>query len=263
MSPRRKEDDCVRSMTLLSPRARDDHSRMIKVWLDENSYRTVMVTSSTTSTEVVSRLVRRVKVKCADPQLHQLHMQVSVLGQVKTVKMEENTRLMDMITVAPWSLSKFILVTEQQVMIRVWDNISQNVVFRSLMISSDTTVGATLKMLHHYLPDVDQDSLGLYEQSELLQFSRRLNDDEVVLKISDSWSQDCKFRFLLDLDKRKKNREDAIDDTFNSRMDDSVDDVNDSSNTSCNSSVESNDSSFSDSSSVNSESFLYVPFGFV
>ena len=62
-----------------SPMKRFDEDKMLKVWIDgsaSGSYRTVRVTDITTARDVINRLGSRIKVKCADPKLHQLHMQV-------------------------------------------------------------------------------------------------------------------------------------------------------------------------------------------
>ena len=255
---------------LIKPERRE---RMIKVWIDGSvgSYRTVQISEKTTSREVISRLVSRVKVRCADPQLHQLHMQVTVQGTIKTVKLEDGTRLCDIISCNPWGNYKFILVTKQSVTIRVWDNISEDVVFRSLAVSTDSDVDTVLAMLHNFYPDVDKNMLALYETSELLGFSRKLNEGEILFKIMESWEDESQFKLVL---KSKPNVErksaftnmhhflksmiGVIDDDTNDESSDclAVDNILDASVVSFNNSY----SELSDVSSVNSDSFLFVPF---
>ena len=239
---------------------------MIRVWLDEmnGSYRTVMINEMTSSRDVINRLVSRMKVKCADPKLHKLQMQVTVMGRVKSVKLEDNTRLVDIIACNPWDNYKIILVEDQKVLIRIWDSISEDVVFRSLFVSKDCNVQTVLEMIHKFYQETDISLLSLCETSDLLGFSRQLNNEEVLFRILDSWSEDSQFRLVLKLKKRES--------TFSSMkkfmytLIDEDDSCNDSLDidTSVMSSFSLSDNSddLSEVSSVNSDSFFYVPFDF-
>ena len=243
---------------MLSPLRRDDQCRLIRVWMESKvSYRTVLVTAHTTTRDVVSRLAR--PAKCADPQLYQLHMQVSLAAGVppQTVRLEDNTRLLELLRCNPWAHTQFILVTEQRLPVRVWDNISQNVVFRSLLVSMDCTVGAALDILHRFYPDQDNGSLALYEHSDLLGYNRRLQQDEMILKISESWSPESQFRFVLEQETSDRMMDDLLDSS------DGIEDVSEDFLDSSVQSFYSSHNSSSDASSINSESFLYVPFDFV
>ena len=240
---------------------------MIRVWLDEinGSYRTVMINERTCSRDVINRLINRLKVRCADPKLHKLHMQVTVMGRVKSVKLDDNTKLVDIIACNPWDNYKFILVEDQKVLIRIWDNISEDVVFRSLFVSKDCNVQTVLEMIQKFYQETDITLLSLFETSDLLGFSRQLNNEEVLVRIMDSWSEDSQFRLVLKL----KQRESTLTSMkkFMYTLIDEDDCSNDSLDidTSVLSSMSSSDNSddLSEVSSVNSDSFFYVPFDFL
>ena len=181
-------------------RSRGQGSDVIRVWMEgsQGSYRTVVVNSKTTSQDVITRLVSRVRGSCADPKLHRLEMQVIIgPGNVKTVALEEDAKLSEIVDCNPWNNYKFVLVTKQFCPIRVWDKISGEVVFRTLLVARDCSVARALDMIHKFYPDLSRQSLAIYEDSELLGFSKMLSGADILSRVTEAWEAECQFKLVL------------------------------------------------------------------
>ena len=243
---------------------------MIRVWIEgsEGSYRTVVVNSMTTSQDVITRLVSRVRVRCADPKLHRLEMQVSLgPGHIRTVSLEEEARITDIMDCNPWDNYKFVLVTKQFSPIRVWDKVSGDVVFRTLLITSDCSVARALDMIHRFYPDLSRQSLAIYEESELLGFNKMLSGADILTRVTAAWEPESQFKLVLrKFCAPKRDRgistmqqflqsmlmvaDGGQEQSFDEQTEDFIQQ---------DSSINS-DGELTDVSSVNSESFTYVPY---
>ena len=244
-------------------------SNVIKVWMEgsQGSYRTVVVNSLTTCQEVISRLVSRVRVRCADPKLHSLEMQVNIgPGNIKTVALEEDARLTEIVDCNPWDNYKFVLVTKKFSPIRVWDKISGDVVFRTLLVTRDCSVVRALDMINKFYPNLSRQSLAIYEESELLGFSKLLSDADILSRVTEAWEDECQFKLVLrkyvapkcnsGIPTMKQFMQSMLmgaDGSEHSFIEPTEDLTSDSS---INSHTESEQT---DASSINSESFTFVP----
>ena len=259
-------------VTSPSQDSRDKRSSIIRVWTEDSqgSYRTVAVTSLTTCQEVISRLVSRVRVSCADPKLHRLEMRVIISpGNIKTVSLEEAARLSEIVECNPWDNYKLFLVTKQFSPVRIWDKISGDVVFRTLLLTRDCSVERALDMIHKFYPDLGRQSLAVYEESELLGFRKMLMGAEILSRVTESWEAESQFKLVLrryDAPDRK-NRIPTMHTFLQSMLrvadqiceHSSADDVSDSGNDTDGSFNSSESEFLTDVSSINSDSFLYVP----
>ena len=245
-------------------------SNVIKVWIEgsQGSYRTVMVNSMTTCQEVISRLVSRVRVRCADPKLHSLEMKVTIgPGNIKTVTLEEDARLTEIVDCNPWDNYKFVLVTKKFSPIRVWDKISGDVVFRTLLVTRDCSVVRALDMVNKFYPNLPRQSLAIYEESELLGFSKKLSDEDILSRVTETWEDECQFKLVLRkyVAPKRKSGIPTMQQFLQSMLmvanvgsgHSFIEQTGDlTSDTSINSNSESEQT---DASSINSESFTFVP----
>ena len=117
-----------------------------------------------------------------------------------------------------------------------------------------------LDILHQYHPHIERQTMSLYESSEPLRFSRKLNNEEIIVKIMESWCQESLFRFVMQINDKNSQHNDMkmflqslLDDSRSIEFEDNI-----LCDTTLDDSCSSSD--LSDISSINSDSFLYVPF---
>ena len=250
---------------------RGKRSEVIRVWIEgsQGSYRTVVINSMTTSQDVITRLVSRVRVSCADPKLHRLEMQVTIgPGNIKTVTLEEEAKLSEIVDCNPWDNYKFVLVTKQFSPIRVWDKISGEVVFRTLLVTRDCSVERALDMIQKFYPDLSRQSLAIYEESELLGFSKILSGADILSRVTEAWEAECQFKLVLRkyVDLKRRSGISTMQQFLQSML--GVADVGlkhsfiePTGDFSPDSSIiSSSESELTDVSSINSDSFTYVPY---
>ena len=193
------------SLLDFSPRRQTARQQgLVKVFTDKDtlankmSYTTIMVDKFMTSRDVISRILTKMKMKCTDPDLYELYMAVETEEGEKTVKLEESSKLMELISCTPWTF-RLILRAGNTIKLRVWDNISQSVLFRSILVSRLCTVGMATTILHQLYPTLERDSLVLFEECPELGFKRRLSEEEIPFKVMECWGVDSQFRFSLEL----------------------------------------------------------------
>ena len=254
----------IKKTSYSTPEHKSEQHKIVKVWIDgsnSGSYRTIRIHEDTTCRDVINRLVSRMRVRCADPKLHQLHMQVSLMESVKVISLDDNSRLLEILRCNPWPGSyKLILVKEERIMVRVWDSSKQELMFKSILVTRDANVSTILDILHQYHPHIERQTMSLYESSEPLRFSRKLNNEEIIVKIMESWCQESLFRFVMQINDKNSQHNDMkmflqslLDDSRSIEFEDNI-----LCDTTLDDSCSSSD--LSDISSINSDSFLYVPF---
>ena len=176
---------------------------LVKVFTDKDtlankmSYTTIMVDKLMTSRDVIRRILTKMKMKCTDPALYQLYMAVETEEGERSVKLEESSRLGELISCTPWTF-RLILRTGNTFKLRVWDNISQSVLFRSILVSRHCTVGVATTILHQLYPHLEKDSLVLFEECPELGFKRQLSEEEIPFKVMECWGVESQFRFSLE-----------------------------------------------------------------
>ena len=163
------------------------------------SYKTVVVTPHTTSKQVILGLLSRFRMRHRDPNLFYLTMEVTVGGPAdrQTILMEDNARPSEMISCNPWGGCKFILQAKQGGLVKVYDHlVKPDSIYKSLIISGETTAGDTVRILRCCYRDGEEGGLHLWEvSSEGLE--RRLGDEERPLVVMAAWKEEEDRRLLL------------------------------------------------------------------
>ena len=187
-----------------APRSANPQQRLVKVWTDRDSlankmsYTTIMVDKLMTSRDIITRLLNKLKIKSADPDMYRLWLAVKTEEAERRVRLENSCRLLDLIFCTPWADFRLILQAEEMIKLRFWDNIGQFVLFRSILVSRHCTVGVARGILHQFYPQLNINSLALFEECPELGFKRQLSDEELLWKILDCWGEKSQFRFSLE-----------------------------------------------------------------
>ena len=162
------------------------------------SYKTVVVTPHTTSKQVILGLLSRFRMRHRDPNLFYLTMEVTVdkATSKQTILLEDNARPSEMISCNPWGGCKFILQAKQGGLVKVYDHLVRpDSIYKSLIISGETTVGDTVRILRCCYREGEEGGLHLWEVAEGLE--RRLGDEERPLVVMASWKEEEDRRLLL------------------------------------------------------------------
>ena len=186
---------------------------LVKVFTDRDtlankmSYTTIMVDKWMTSRDIISRILHtKMKIKSADPDLYQLYMAIETEEGERSVRLEASSRLMDLISCTPWSSFRLVLTTGHTLKLRVWDNISQSLLFRSILVSRECTVSLAITILHQFYPHLSRGSLALYEECPQLGFKRPLAQHELPYKVMQCWGDKSQFRFSLEQQDYNSNK---------------------------------------------------------
>ena len=261
-----------------APRSANPQQRLVKVWADRDSlankmsYTTIMVDKMMTSRDIITRLLNRLKIKSAD--MYRLWLAVNTEEAERRVRLENSCRLLDLISCTPWADFRLILQAEEMVKLRFWDNIGQFVTFRSILVSRHCTVGVARGILHEFYPQLNINTLALFEDCPELGFKRQLSEDELLWKILDCWGEKSQCRFSLEQQEVNKNKGAAKSTvglkarSMDRKMFDFLRSFLEEHRKETQSEREAEEEEFisleevykSDNTSVNSDSFLYIAF---
>ncbi|XP_053957357.1 uncharacterized protein LOC128862717 [Anastrepha ludens] len=149
-------------------------------------YKTLGIQWDTTSKEVITQLLRRLKMRHRDPRLFYLSMEVSVRrAGVKTVLMlDDDTRPAILQACHPKGESRFCLQLKPGGLIRVHTSALQpSSQYKSLVISEETTSDELLQLLlscYNSMEPVEQFSI--YEVCPGQEYQRKLHPDDIPLR---------------------------------------------------------------------------------
>ena len=262
-----------------TPRSPNPQHSLVKVWADKDSlslankmsYTTIMVDKLMTSRDVIRRLLNRLKIKSADPDMYRLCLAVETAEgerRERRVRLENSCRLLDLISCTPWLDFRLILQAEETIKLRFWDNIGQFVLFRSILVSRHCTVGVARRILHQFYPQLDINSLALFEECPELGFKRQLSEEELLAKILDCWGEKSQCRFSLEQLDINNNQRSSISTGLKARSLDrkmfdflrSFLEEQSERNSDDDEFISLEEDYKSENTSVNSDSFLYIAF---
>ena len=164
------------------------------------AYKTVMITPHTTSKQVILGLLSRFRMKHRDPKLFYLTMEVTVSQTFQTITLEDNSRPAEMISCNPWGGCKFILRSKTGGLVKIYDHqIRPDSVYKSIIISRETTVSDTLSILWSCYPQLDCQNLCLAEYSPTEDFERILDGGQCPLQLMEAWGEEYEYRLVIKL----------------------------------------------------------------
>ena len=158
------------------------------------AYKTIMITAHTTSREVITSLLTRFRMRHRDHKLYYLTMEVTVNAVLQTITLEDNSRPAELISCNPWGACKFILRSKTGGRVKIYDDqIRTDSVYKSIIISRETTVSDTLEiLLSCYNNLLDNQNIALYETNTRTGAERLLESDQCPLLVSEEWSKETK-----------------------------------------------------------------------
>jgi len=176
------------------------------------AYKTVIITRHTTARQVVLGLLSRFRMKHRDPRLFFLTMEVNI-GEEKsrTIALEDGTCIADLITCNPWGTCRFRLKAKQGGLIKIYDGeVRTDSVYKSIIISQDTSVEDTLNILGTCYGARDGSKLHLFEVDLESGEQRLLGSQEKPLEVKEDWEKSSQKVFQL----RRIEDEDEVDEAF-------------------------------------------------
>jgi len=167
-------------------------------------YKTLSVCYQTRSRDLIWQLLSKFKMKHRDPKLFYLTMDVVISKTetpvTRTLVLDDEARPAELSSCNPWGECKFTLQTKKGGLVRVYDSVlMKESNFKSLLISSDTTVEDVVRILFHCygLPTLQTNAFCLYEHCKTQSYERKLNNSDRPLAVQDSWLDPEQFRLVL------------------------------------------------------------------
>lgn len=149
-------------------------------------YKTLGIQWDTTSKEVITQLLRRLKMRHRDPRLFYLSMEVSVRrAGVKTILvLDDDTRPAILQACHPKGESRFCLQLRPGGLIRVHTSALQpSSQYKSLVISEETTSDELLQLLLSCYSSVEPvEQFSIYEVCPGQEYQRKLHPDDIPLR---------------------------------------------------------------------------------
>ena len=158
------------------------------------AYKTIMITAHTTSREVITSLLTRFRMRHRDHKLYYLTMEVTVNSVLQTITLEDNSRPAELISCNPWGACKFILRSKTGGRVKIYDDqIRTDSVYKSIIISRETTVSDTLEiLLSCYNNLLDNQNIALYETNTRTGAERLLESDQCPLLVTEEWTKEVR-----------------------------------------------------------------------
>ena len=156
------------------------------------AYKTIMITAHTTSREVITSLLTRFRMRHRDHKLYYLTMEVTVNAVLQTITLEDNSRPAELISCNPWGACKFILRSKTGGRVKIYDDqIRTDSVYKSIIISRETTVSDTLDiLLSCYNNLLDNQNIALYETNTRTGAERLLDGEQCPLLVQEEWNKE-------------------------------------------------------------------------
>ena len=130
------------------------------------SYLTILISATTTASQVITGLLNKFKLKHVDRNMFFLTMEVTIEeGKTTVIKISDSDKLSEMVRCNPWQDSKVRLCSKHGGFIRVYDTVLMpDSVYKSIRISGDTTVRDVIDIvLACCNSDMTQDQLCLVQ----------------------------------------------------------------------------------------------------
>ena len=157
------------------------------------AYKTVIITRHTTSRQVVLGLLSRFRMKHRDPRLFYLTMEVNIGDgdKSRTISLEDSSCIADLISCNPWGTCRFRLKARQGGLVKIYDGaVRTDSIYKSIIISQDTTVADTVDILESCYAKQDGRQLELVELDQSTGNTRLLDARDKLLELQDELGKD-------------------------------------------------------------------------
>ena len=113
-------------------------------------YKTLSISRSTTSAEVIWMLLSKFKMRHRDPKLFYLTMDIGVAALSRTLSLDDDSRPAELKSCHPWGDCKFTLQMKKGGLVRIHDSVLMaESKYKCLLISEQTTVREVITILFH------------------------------------------------------------------------------------------------------------------
>ena len=168
-------------------------------------YKTLSVTSETTSKDLIWMLLSKYRMKHRDPKLFYLTIDISMKRTEAPLKrslpLDDDTKPVELKSCHPWGECKFTLQMRKGGVIRIYDSVLMaESKYKCLLVSSSTTVEDVIGMLFHcYGLDQSEstDRFCIFEHNPSKEYERRLSSDDKPIQVQATWANPSHFMFVL------------------------------------------------------------------
>ena len=156
-------------------------------------YKTLSVSRSTTSAEVIWMLLSKYKMRHRDPKLFYLTMDIGVAALSRTLSLDEDSRPAELKSCHPWGDCKFTLQMKKGGLVRIHDSVLMaESKYKCLLISEQTTVREVITILFHCygLERIERVDRYVLCEVNAQNFERRLHPEDCPAIIQQGWDHD-------------------------------------------------------------------------
>lgn len=163
-------------------------------------YKTLSISRTTTSAEVIWMLLSKFKMRHRDPKLFHLTMDIGVAALSRTLSLDDDSRPAELKSCHPWGECKFTLQMKKGGLVRIHDSVLMaESKYKCLLISEQTTVREVITILFHCYGLERIERVDRYVLCEMTSnnFERRLHHDDCPASIQQGWDDPAMYQFVL------------------------------------------------------------------
>merc|ERR1719273_2869372 len=163
-------------------------------------YKTLSISRSTSSAEVIWMLLSKFKMRHRDPKLFYLTMDIGVAALSRTLSLDEDSRPAELKSCHPWGECRFTLQMRRGGLVRIHDSILMaESRYKCLLISEHTSVREVVTILFHCYGLERIERVDRYVLCEVASnnFERRLHPDDCPASIQQGWDDPKMYQFIL------------------------------------------------------------------
>ena len=164
-------------------------------------YKTLSISRSTSSAEVIWMLLSKFKMRHRDPKLFYLTMDIGVAALSRTLSLDEDSRPAELKSCHPWGDCKFTLQMKKGGLVRIHDSVLMaESKYKCLLISEQTTVREVITILFHCygLERIERVDRYVLCEVNAQNFERRLHPEDCPAIIQQGWDHEQnKVQFVL------------------------------------------------------------------
>merc|ERR1712141_346217 len=164
-------------------------------------YKTLSISRTSTSAEVIWMLLSKFKMRHRDPKLFYLTMDIGVAALSRTLSLDDDSRPAELKSCHPWGECKFSLQMRRGGLVRIHDSVLMaESRYKCLLISEQTTVREVITILFHCygLERIERVDRYVLCEVNAQNFERRLHPEDCPAIIQQGWDHDLnKVQFVL------------------------------------------------------------------
>ncbi|XP_014664211.1 PREDICTED: uncharacterized protein LOC106806708 [Priapulus caudatus] len=177
-------------------------------------YKTILVSKSTTSRDMVSLVLNKCKMKTKDPKLYYVTMEVGLKKRDHLLRnmiiLEDDASPLVLQSCHPNGGSRFYLSMRRGGLVKIHvANLIEGLYYKSLLISQMTSAREVIRLLLHcYRIEEDPDRFSLREVCKIPEnfYERKLMPDDCPLRFQECWDDERHYAFILRREPQARRR---------------------------------------------------------